>query len=479
MKRRTGCIYKHGAGYSCRWMVSGQLFVQALRYPMDDKEGRAGQPIANKRDALVARAVLMDGFRLGDETAVLENIRTKLETRKDEVVQVAVAKASHLTLSEAWEKYLAATNRPDSGERTLRSYAGAWKAFVDWMTKNHPDTTALRDVTPEMASGYASELGRSNQASTYNRHTSFLTLVFRVLTKPALIEANPFSEVRRKRVVMHGRRELTVEELRRVCTEATGELRTLLAIGTYTGLRLGDCATLNWSECDLVRGLIRRVPNKTARRTPKPVLVPIHKVLAAVLEETPEPARRGHVLPELATVYQRDSAALTKRIQHHLAACGVRTQADGTGFIREKGKDGKLHKKFTGKRAVVEVGFHSLRHTFVSLCREAGAPLSVVESIVGHSSPAMTRHYTHTGEAAARSAIAMLPGLKEEAPPNPKRTPKARRARLLAKVKKLSPKDAKRALLRILAVVRLPAEQKPKQRFAAHTISQADTSQPQ
>jgi hypothetical protein len=29
------------------------------------------------------------------------------------------------------------------------------------------------------------------------------------------------------------------------------------------------------------------------------------------------------------------------------------------------------------------------------------APLAVVEFIVGHSNPAMTRHYTHVGELAA------------------------------------------------------------------------------
>ena len=33
----------------------------------------------------------------------------------------------------------------------------------------------------------------------------------------------------------------------------------------------------------------------------------------------------------------------------------------------------------TGKRAVVEVGFHSLRHSFVSICRESDVPLAVVE----------------------------------------------------------------------------------------------------
>lgn len=35
--------------------------------------------------------------------------------------------------------------------------------------------------------------------------------------------------------------------------------------------------------------------------------------------------------------------------------------------------------------------------------------MSVVQSIVGHSNPAMTRHYTHVSEYEAAKAIASLP----------------------------------------------------------------------
>ncbi len=454
MKRRTGYVYRHGAGYVCRWVVNGKRFVQTLRYPEGDPEGRDGQPVGDRRDAIRIQASLMEGYRVGDEVAVLESVRAKLENRKDELVKVAEDKADELTVAGAWDRYLTSSNRPDSGESTLGHYAGEWRRFADWMTKHHPASPALRSVTPEMADAYAANLAGVCSASTFNRHVALLTLVCRVLAKPAMMTANPFAEVRRKRAVQRGRRELTVTELRRVCTDATGELRTLLAIGTYTGLRLGDCATLNWSECDLVRGLIRRIPNKTARRTPKPVMVPIHGVLAGVLAETPENARRGYVLPEFAAMYQRDAALVTNRIQKHLISCGVRTQAEGTGFVMVKDENGKEKSEHSGKRAVVEVGFHSLRHTFVSLCREAGAPLSVVESIVGHSSPAMTRHYTHTGEAAARSAIAMLPRLSGAAGRSGGWT-EARRARLLAKVRRMPAKAVKRAVLRFLAAVKV------------------------
>jgi hypothetical protein len=111
------------------------------------------------------------------------------------------------------------------------------------------------------------------------------------------------------------------------------------------------------------------------------------------------------------------------QIQAHFEKCAIRTQKPGTGPASQKTKTKDGTNKKT--RAVVEVGFHSLRHTFVSLCREANAPLAVVEAIVGHSNPAMTRHYTHVGELAATTAVAALPafvpsanGSTQDAPVN-------------------------------------------------------------
>jgi UDP-glucose 4-epimerase len=43
--------------------------------------------------------------------------------------------------------------------------------------------------------------------------------------------------------------------------------------------------------------------------------------------------------------------------------------------------------------------------------------LAVVEAIVGHSNPSMTRHYTHVGELAAGQAVAALPYLIGEGKP--------------------------------------------------------------
>jgi len=240
---------------------------------------------------------------------------------------------------------------------------------------------------------------------------NLLTLVFRVVKHKAKLTGNPWESpkrggyLQRKRMVANSRCELTIDELRNVCKVATGELRTLLALGIYSGLRLGDCATLRWGEVALPRGMIRRIPNKTARRNPKPVIIPIHPILREMLSETPLKRRGEYVLPKMAALYNRRTDMVTDLIQRHFKACGITLHKPGTGT--------------GGKRAVIEVGFHSLRHTFVSLCRESNAPLAVVESIVGHSNPSMTRHYTHVGELAAGRAVALLPSVMGEATPEP------------------------------------------------------------
>ena len=390
-KHRTGYLFKRGKTFYVSWRIGGKAFAKALH---DDN----GNPITTRREAEEAKQKIMAPFVVADEAAALESIVGKLEGRKAELAKLENEQNPPLPISRAWTEFLASPNRPDSGESTLYQYECQFSAFVDWVKENYGEAATLRGVTKDVAETYAAHLNHGKLSpSTYNKHLNLLTLVFRVLKHKAKLTGNPWEEIQRKRLVTHSRRELTVDELKKICQVATGELRTLLALGVYSGLRLGDCATLRWGEVDLPRGIIRRIPNKTARRNPKPVIVPIHPVLREMLSATPANERREFVLPEIAALYQKRTDLVTDLVQNHFKACDIKPHKPGTG----KG----------GKRAIVEVGFHSLRHTFISLCRASDVPLSVVESLVGHSTPAMTRHYTHVGELAAGRAVAALPAV--------------------------------------------------------------------
>jgi integrase len=381
--------------------VNGKLSMKALR---DDN----GQPITTKREAAEARDKFMAPLTVADEAEALEAFTARLGGRRAEAAKWDAQQNPPLPLTQGWTAFLASPNRPDSGGETLYQYECQWSAFADWMKATHPDLLTLRGVSKEVAEEYAASLnGGRFSPNTYNKHMNLLTLVFRVVKDKAKLAGNPWEDIQRKRLVTHSRRELTVDELRKVCQSASGELRTLLALGVYSGLRLGDCATLRWGETDLQRGIITRIPNKTARRNPKPVIIPIHPALRRELADMPAESRVEYVLPETAELYNRRIDAVTDLVQAHFEACGITLHKPGTG------KD--------GKRAVIEVGFHSLRHSFVSLCRASNVPLAVVESLVGHSTPAMTQHYSHTGELAASNAVATLPALLEDANPEPQK----------------------------------------------------------
>jgi hypothetical protein len=115
------------------------------------------------------------------------------------------------------------------------------------MKEKQADKPALRDVTPAIAGEYAVNLGRIGLSpNSFNKHIRFLELIYRATRDRARWDRNPWEDIKRKRQVTSSRRELTVDELRTVCNVADGELRLLFALGIYTGLRLGDCATLRW-----------------------------------------------------------------------------------------------------------------------------------------------------------------------------------------------------------------------------------------
>jgi integrase len=64
-----------------------------------------------------------------------------------------------------------------------------------------------------------------------------------------------------------------------------------------------------------------------------------------------------------------------------------------------------------GARTLNPLSFHSLRHTAISLLKNAGVSEIVARDIIGHDSEAVSRNYTHVDEDIKRKAVAGLPDL--------------------------------------------------------------------
>ena len=59
----------------------------------------------------------------------------------------------------------------------------------------------------------------------------------------------------------------------------------------------------------------------------------------------------------------------------------------------------------------MDISFHSLRHSAVSLLKDAGIPDAVIMELVGHDSAAMSARFTSIGKESLAKAQEAMPAL--------------------------------------------------------------------
>lgn len=377
-----GTLVKRGNNYYARWVVAGKVYTKALKTTV-------------RREAEIKMAEIMKVVVARDEAASLANAIVRMEG-----VQAQIAKYEDerpaLPLAEAFGVF--ASKAAKTSPATMAMYSGQLARLVQWVKDNEPHCVEMRHFTQEMAERFMADIAREFSANTYNKYLSFMRLLWRKLVRESRAKSDPWAEFERRPISKNnGRRALSAQELAAVCALLEGEMLILFALGLYTGLRLGDCAMLKWESVDLSRGILHTIPRKTAKAG-RIVTVSIHPVLHKLLSETPRTVGSPYVMPSIAEQYQRDDSSLVGKIQEVFAKAGIKTQDNVDGYSRK----------------VTIVGFHSLRHTFVSLCGNGGIPLAYVQSIVGHESPMMTSHYFHADVESHRGEIAAaLPNILE------------------------------------------------------------------
>ena len=369
-----GSLVKRGNTYFGRWIVAGKIHTKSLK-------------TSNKRQAEERLAKEMRHYVLRDEAASLQNAIVRLGGVKAEIQRYEDEKPA-LAFKDAFALFRERMGRTSSA--TMDMYESQFGRLVEWLKANAPDVGELRQLNRETAAKFLHGIGEKFSANTHNKYLALMRLMWKKLAREIRAKDDAWAEFeRRGDKRQRGRRALSVEELAKVCASLEGEMRILFALGIYTGLRLGDCALLKWDSIDLGRGLIHVLPRKTAKAGTL-VTMSLHPSLQAVLKDAPRTEGSPYVLPITAKQYERDNSSLVSKIQDLFEKVGIATTATVDGYSRK----------------VTVVGFHSLRHTFVSLCGNGGMPLAYVQSIVGHASPMMTSHYFHGDAEAHRQQLA-------------------------------------------------------------------------
>ena len=105
------------------------------------------------------------------------------------------------------------------------------------------------------------------------------------------------------------------------------------------------------------------------------------------------PQESEYVFPLHAEMYLKDASLISYRIKRFLEGLNIKTV-----------------KEFENRKAISIKDLHSMRHVFCYYAGQVGISLAVVQSIVGHMTQEMTKHYmSHATTRAKQEAIEKLP----------------------------------------------------------------------
>ncbi|MCG2660402.1 MAG: tyrosine-type recombinase/integrase [Kiritimatiellae bacterium] len=296
--------------------------------------------------------------------------------------------SSTLKIADAWRTWLDIPR--DTSAITIEHYNSIWRRFDKWIAKHKIEY--LHEIIKTNAQDYIADLWKSKVSPrTFNGHIMFLKSMFDSLQDKAGLLANVWGNIKPMRKDTQGRQNFTPKELEMICSKATGPLSYMIGIGLYTGMRLGDVVNLKWTN--IRKDSIVLIPSKTK----KPITLQIHPTLKARLNELrKQSGTNEYLFPKDHVDYQKDISATSKRFQIFLKDCGIQTT-----------EQGGIHRR----NVIVRKGFHSLRHSFVSLCAANNVPQHTIMALVGHGSPAMTALYSHADFTQKQDAINGLPAM--------------------------------------------------------------------
>lgn len=391
-RKNKGVVYKRGNIYWLKYMLNNKMIYQSLE-------------TSDSEEAEKKRKKIISPYVAADNAEKARQVYHRLNDAENEHKVCVHDSKNDIAIEKAWDSFIASSERPNTGPDTLEQYKFQWKSFQKWLEKSHKNTQNISQISSAQAQEYFAHLktDRKLHSGTINKHIRLLKMVFRTFADDEVLNAkigvNPFGKIRTlKRVKQEHRKELPWDKLIDICDAAKGELKLLLFLGIYTGMRLHDCCLLRWNDIDMIRKRISVSHHKTAGIDDRPVHLTISEHLLPLLEDIPSKKRNGYLLKDLSEKYLKSRGIVTDLIQDLFTDCGVDIHKAGTGGDSEK-------------RAVIQFGFHSLRHTFVSLQSQNKVPVSVVQAIVGHRTRAVTESYTHVGQEAIDNAIKMLPSM--------------------------------------------------------------------
>lgn len=175
------------------------------------------------------------------------------------------------------------------------------------------------------------------------------------------------------------------------------EVKLMIYITLYTGIRIGEVCALRWEDIDLQTKVL------SVRHTISRIwLEENQKKKSKLIVGPPKSASSSRCIPICSKLYGILCNFQSKTNQGYILKNSV------NGFISPRTFEYR-YKAILKKCNIEAVNYHTLRHTFATRCIERGVDLKSLSEILGHSGVSITLNtYVHSSMALKRLQIEKL-----------------------------------------------------------------------
>jgi integrase len=251
---------------------------------------------------------------------------------------------------------------------------------------------ALAHITPRDILAYRNSiLAGKKTARTANLSVKVVSAAFNAAVRQHIVESNPATALESLPVNAEEKGTFTAVQVSKLVRAAEGDWPAAILLGYYTGARLGDVANMRWDAIDWRNKIVRFTPSKTKR----PITIPLHPQLERELLKKAGIGKAA-MFPALAGKDTGGRHGLSGRFAAIMEVAGIETKRT----------------QASGGRALSNLSFHSLRHSFNSAMANAGIAQEIRQKLTGHTSAETNKVYTHHELEPLRLAVAAIPSLR-------------------------------------------------------------------
>jgi integrase/recombinase XerD len=280
-----------------------------------------------------------------------------------------------IRLSKFQEEYVSYSKRSKSNSyvKSINLSFSQLKSFTGDISLHYLTTRILDQF---ISTAYARSKGAAGLYYRTLKAAFSKAIVWEYITE------NPLKRIKEPKQVKSFPIFICKEELEKIVDKAKHQLlKDIIITAFFTGMRLGELLSLNWSWIDLNNNLIIiKNSNCFITKSKKERIIPIHQKVKEIL------IHRSSIDGKSDFVFYRYD--------------GVKLNED---FISKQFKKAVRAAKLND-----DIHFHSLRHSFASNLVQRGVNLYVIKELLGHEDIKTTQVYSHLTQSSLSNAVGLL-----------------------------------------------------------------------